>query len=276
VKAALRRLGAPAHFKAIAEQVHDISSDTDLAEGSVYAALLRYEDTFVRLGEGFFSLVEWERHRAAEAEPVLPYCPAALPDPPNQPKAFLESVMVARDVLAAPRTVNEFLRALCDWASLPWPQPRWVCQGALSAYYLAGVIPYVFYVPGEARRLSLTLPPANLQGVREYCLDVLSRRLQAMSEFWWLLQRHQPVRVTEFAQIFVTAHPLGLDDVANRLALLVAIGAVQEASYGGRYRLTPLGDRLAVRWARQPMNLATVISSPTKGDEWDLAELSFD
>lgn len=276
VAMALRILETPAHYTAITEQVNNLVGNTQLDETYIYGLLMKYEEAFVRLGEGFFSLAEWERQRVAEAEPGLSFCPIPLPDPPDQPNAFLESVMVARDILRTPCSIEVFLRALVKWAGLPWPQPHWVCQGALSAYYVVGVIPYVFYTPGENRQLSLTLPDADLQALRAYCLDTLSRRLQAMSEFWWLLQRHQPIRVTELAQLFVTAHPLGLDDVANRLTLLTGIGAVQRSSYGGRYQLTRLGETLAARWARQPENLSAAMSAPPTEEEWDFAELLLD
>ena len=274
VAMALRILEAPAHYTTITEQVNNLLTNTELDENQIYGLLMKYEDAFVRVGEGFFGLAEWEHQRVAKDEPEVPFCPTPLPDPPDQPNAFLESVMVARDVLRTPCNTETFLRALVRWAGLPWAQPHWVCHGALSAYYVVGVIPYVFYTPGKNQQLSLTLPDVDLQTLREYCLDTLSRRLQAMPEFWWLLQRHQPIRVSELSSLFVASHPLGLDDVANRLTLLLGIGAVQKSTSGGRYQLTHLGEKMAARWARQPESITTATSEPPKEVEWDFAELS--
>ncbi|MBN2393040.1 MAG: sigma-70 family RNA polymerase sigma factor [Anaerolineae bacterium] len=276
VLAAMRVLETPAHYNAIAEQVNDLAGESQMDESYVYAVLMKYEDVFVRLGEGFFSLAEWECQRTTEAEPVLPFCPTPFPDPPDQPNAFFESVMIVREILQKPCGIMTFLRTLTEWSRLPWPQPRWVCQGALSAYYLVGAIPYVFYTEGTEQVLSLSLPTTDLSTLRGYCLDTLSRRLQAMPEFWWFLQRHQPLRVTELVQLFVVTHPLELDDVTNRLNLLAGIGAAQKSSYGGRYQLTPLGDTLATRWARQPENIDVAVDESLTEDEWDFVEFSFE
>jgi RNA polymerase sigma factor (sigma-70 family) len=276
ILAAMRVMEAPAHYSIITEQVNDLVDESPMDTSYVYGLLMKYEDAFVRLGEGFFSLAEWERQRAAETEPMLPFCPATFPDPPEQPYAFFESVMILREALQQSATTHTALRALAKWVGLPWSQPRWICQGALSAYYVVGVIPYVFYVEDEEQPLTLTLPDADLPTLRTYCLDMLSRRLQAMPEFWWVLQRHQPIQVGELVRLFVPAHPLELDDVANRLNLLTGIGAVQKSTYGGRYQLTHLGETLAARWAQQPAHISTVVSDPFIEDDWDFAEFSFE
>lgn len=278
VSAALQILEAPAHYNTIAKKVNELGKKGGMDENYVYAVLAKYEDVFVRLGEGWFSLTEWERQRAAETEPILPFCPTPLPDPPGQPDAFFESVWMICKQLRAPRSVKAFLRALTEWAGLSWPQPRWVCQGALSAYYVVGLIPYIFYEDGREQMLSLasSLSSTDLPTLREYCLATLSRRLQAMPEFWWILQRHQPIQITELARLFVAAHPLGLDDVANRLKLLINVGAVQRSSYGGRYQLTRLGEILAERWARLPENISPALVEIRPEDEWGFAELWID
>ncbi len=273
---AMRLLKTPAHYTTIAEQVNEIIDDTQLDESYVYGLLMRYEETFARLGEGYFGLADWERQRAVEIEPVLPYCTSPLPDPPDQPDAFFESVVIAQDLLQAPQTADSFLEALSKWAGLPWPQPRWTCHGALSAYYLVGAIPYTFYTAESSQTFSLTLPNTDLATLRELCLSSLSRRLVAMPEFWWLLRRHQPIRVTELAQLFVSVHPLGLDDVSNRLTLLTSIGAVQRVSTGGRYRLTPLGESLAAHWAKPPWCDDIAGDEPSTELEWSFADFSFD
>ncbi len=273
---AMQILEAPAHYSVIAEQITDITANTTADANNVYSMLMRYEDTFTRLGEGYFSLAEWERQRAAKPEPVLPFCPMALPDPPNQPNAFLESVMIARELLQKPLNAEALLHSLAAWANLGWPQPRWICQSALFAYYAIGMLPCLFYEPAVDQPVALTLPEADLLTLRIYCLDMLSKRVQAMAEFWWLLQRHQPIRVTELAQLFVKAHPLGLDDVANRLALLAGIGAVQKSSYGGRYQLTQLGETMATRWAQQPTHFGDAICDSLVEEQWDFVDFSFE
>lgn len=269
---ALRSLANPAHYTTITDQLNDMIADPELDASSVYGLLKRHDTVFASLGEGVFSLVEWERWPGVEDERVLPYCPALLPDPPDQPDSFLESVVQARKILENGRSVDVFLQMMTEWAGLGWPQPATVCQSVLSAYFLVGVIPYVYYSDHQHNRLSLVLPMSNLQQLRVYCLDTLSRRLQAMPEFWWLLQRRQPIRVTELALHFVSLHPFALDDTVNRLNLLAGIGAVQR-SPNGRYRLTALGESVAERWAQEPGVEFAPLESKHVDDVWDFAEL---
>jgi hypothetical protein len=164
---------------------------------------------------------------------------------------------------------------LVQWTGFSWPQPSWVCQSALSTYYLVGVVPYVFYGERKDDLVHLALPVTDLRSSRQYCLETLSRRLQAMPEFWWLLQRFQPIRVTDLAQLFVDVHPLALDDVANRLTILTGIGAVHRSS-SGRYHLTRLGETTAKRWARQPEAAFTALPTAPVDEISDFAELVLD
>lgn len=273
IETVLRLLSGPAHYTTITDQLNDISDDGQLDPGSVYNLMKRHESVYALLGEGVFSLVEWELRRASATEPVLPYCPAPPPDPPGEPDSFFECVVESRRILVGGCNPEAFLRSLSAWAGLSWPQPPYVCQSMLSACFLVGVIPYMLYAERKDILLSLTLPDSDLHTLRHFCLDSLSRRLQAMPEFWWLVRCHQPIRITELAQMFVRVHPFGLDDVANRLQVLSGVGALRRSS-SGRYSLTPLGEEVAERWAHEPQEMLGR-SAPTSLEE-DLDVLGWD
>lgn len=248
---ALRALSTPAHYSDITEQLNEALEGEELDEGYVYTLLMKHEESFILLGQGVFSLVEWERGRANEPRPVLPFCPSPLPDPPSQDGAFFESVLTASDVLKGQSPVAQFLHDMLKWAEAPVTQQKWYLQSILSAYYLVGLIPYVFHFGGDNPRLECTLPQLDIHGLRQYCLQELTERLIAMPEFWWAFQRYQPIRPSALGERFVDIHPLDLDDTSNRLNILTSLGASQKLPYG-RYRLTPLGEQLADYWKRRP------------------------
>ncbi|GAB4528639.1 MAG: hypothetical protein Kow0063_04970 [Anaerolineae bacterium] len=248
---ALRALSAPAHYSDITEQLNEALEGKELDEGYVYTLLMKHEESFILLGQGVFSLVEWERERVNEPRPVLPFCPSSLPDPPGQNDAFFESVLTASDVLKGQPSVSQFLQDMLRWAEAPGMLQKWHLQSILSAYYLVGLIPYVFHFGGDNPRLECTLPQLDIHGLRQHCLQKLTERLLAMPEFWWVFQRYQPIRPSALGERFIDLHPLDLDDTSNRLNILTSLGASQKLSYG-RYRLTPLGEQLADQWKRRP------------------------
>ena len=268
-------LSAPAHYSEITEQINDTLED-ELDEKYVYSLLMRYEETFILLGQGVFGLLEWEKNRGTRIQPLLPFCPTTLPDPPHQSDAFFESVLIARDVLKYKPRTDQFLKDMFDWAGIPVTQPGWLQQSVLSAYYLVGLVPYVFCLDGNNLQLECTLPEMELHELRHHCLQKLTERLMAMPEFLWTFQRYQPTRPSELGEQFIEVHPLGLDDAINRLGILTSLGASQKLTYG-RYRLTSLGEQLADKWKQRPSlmkNLET-IQDPQPKYEPGVIDLAF-
>jgi RNA polymerase sigma factor (sigma-70 family) len=248
---ALKTLKSPAHYSAITEQINDISGE-DLEERAVYALLnFNYGNNFVLLGEGVFSLIEWERQRSLETEPILPFCPLPLPDIPGQTDTFLESVLIAQEFLNQKPKTSDFLTYMLKWIGVEMSPANWLKQSILNAYYLVGLIPYTFHFEGDDPVLSSTLPSLELSELRRYCLQKLTQRVMVMPEFWWTVRQYQPGTISNFAEHFGEVHPLESDDVGNRLKLLTGLGAVQRLPYG-RYQLTSFGTSLAGEWARQP------------------------
>lgn len=247
---ALQAIGAPAHYLDILELANELHTATEpITEGYGYARLTSDEKAFVPLGEGVFSLVVWEEARALDTEPILSFCPTALPDPPDFEHALFESVIVARKRLQTAPTTTAFLKSMFTWAYAPVEQKPWLRQGVLNTYYLVGLIPYTFIFSGADPRLHSTMRAGTIADLRQVCLESLTRRLLAMPEFWWLLHTTQPIRAKELGEQFAEVHPDGLDDAAPRLAMLAGLGAATRSS-SGHYRLTLLGDQCAREWGR--------------------------
>ncbi len=251
VEGALKALNSPAHYRDITEQLNDILANSELDENYIYTILIRNEDTFVLLGEGIFSLNEWEQQRSLGPEPVLPFCPLPLPDLPAQNDTFLESVLIAQDYLKRGPKVSEFLMYMLRWAGSETSLSTWLKQSILNAYYLVGLIPYTFHIQGNDPVLTSRLPLLDLSELRRYCLRKLTERLVAMPEFWWIVRQYQPGNSSAFARHFVGIHPLELNDVTNRLKFLTSLGAMQRLPYS-RYHLTSFGLSIAREWASQP------------------------
>ena len=248
---ALQVLQEPAHYSDIAEQLNDMLDHEELDEKYIYSRLFYYEESFILLGEGVFSLMSWERKRAEQSTPVLPFCPTTPLAQLDRDYVFMESVLVAREMLKHELTASEFLEGILVWAGIEQQQSAWLLQSMLSAYYLVGVIPYLFYLDAKGNIVVSTVPDMDLQDLRRYCLRTMTKRLMAMPEFWWLIKRYEPVRACDITEYVVDVHPLGLNDTSNRLELLTNIGALQKSRYA-RFQLTNLGQELASRFGEAP------------------------
>jgi RNA polymerase sigma factor (sigma-70 family) len=249
---ALNSLAAPAHVTDIADQLNEMVDGKELENSHVYNLLLQDETAFILLGQGIFSLVEWEQSRTKEPQPILSCCPMPLPDPPDYEDAFFESVLIGQRALVDSLTARQFVRHMLNWAKTETDQQKWFMQSILSAYYLVDLIPYTFYFGEDNAVLSCTLPAGTIQELRYHCLESLTKRLIVMPEFWWLLQRQQPVRPVDLSELFADIHPTGLDDVLQRLRLLTSLGAVQKLKYGN-YRLTLVGEECANQWKKEAL-----------------------
>jgi len=270
---ALQALQEPAHYSDIAEQLNDMLEHEELDERYVYSRLFYSEESFVLLGEGVFSLMSWERKRAKQSTPVLPFCPTTLPDDLERDHVFLESVLIAREILKQELTVDQFLGEILSWAGTDESQSTWLLQSVLSAYYLVGVIPYIFYPDAKSDIIRSTAPEMGLQELRRYCLWMVTQRLVAMPQFWWLLQRYEPARACDITEHFIDVHPLELDDTSNRLELLTSIGALQKSRYA-RFQLTNLGQELISRYGEAPHILEKEVDTTSQDiEDFDALDL---
>lgn len=274
LRVALLSFDGPIHFsRLIATANEDLPSRLALDPTVGYNILVQNEDTFLLLGEGVFSLVEWELARAANPQPRLPFCPLPLPDPPGFDDALFESVFVARDYLAGEPTAADLVTYLLRWAGAATPAKMWQRQGILSTYYLLDLIPYICIAGDRNSRLRSTLPAGDVAELRRHCLGTMTQRLAGMPTTWWLLQQSGAVRPVDLAQQMAVYCPDDPDDALHRFYILSGMGATARLPYG-RYQLTPFGESCAAAWAQSPEDEAEILIEVTEEPDdlsvWDL------
>jgi hypothetical protein len=244
----LRRV--PSHYSEITATFNEISEKTVLSEALVYNILSKTEEIFLLLGDGVFTLIEWENEGTLSKEPVLQFCPPGWPDLPVGEEALFESIFFAKTKLKDENSAMQFLQKLLNWAGLSLEQPVWFLQNLLYTYYLVGLIPYTF-LPGQKDcEIKLVMPDLSLGETRLYCLRNLTQRLILMPEYWQIALRLLPARPSALSDILTEIHPSGLNDSQHRLSLLSGVGAARKLQ-DGRYRLTTLGESMARKWGRQ-------------------------
>lgn len=246
IQAALRLLGVPAHYSEIADQLSADSDPGSHTPNSVYSFLFQHTEAFLYLGEGVFSLVEWEQERTRQSAPVLPFCPTIPSDSGFQSDRFFEVAMLLCSSLSEHSILEDIVRNILNWSSVEVIPPKWVVQSILSSYYLIGLIPYLLYESDNMMDCHLCFPKGDVHAVRRHALVAFSERLSGMPAFWWLFQQYQPMKLSDLGRQFTAVNGTGLDDVANRLRVLVSIGAARRHP-DGRFSLTLLGEEFASR-----------------------------
>jgi len=251
IQAVFRLLGAPAHYSEVAEQLSAKSDSDSYTPSHIYSFLIQQSEAFLYLGEGVFTLVEWEQERSRQSAPVLPFCPTIPSDSGFQSDRFFEIAMLLDSLLRERPTLESAMQGILVWSNVEVDPPKWVVQSIVSSYYLIGLVPYLLYESDKGVRLDLCLPTLDVHSLRRYALTALNERLLAMPEFWWLFQRYQPIRLGDLGRHFAEVNGLGLDDVGNRLRMLTNIGAARRLP-DGRFCLTSLGEEFADRLKRKP------------------------
>lgn len=233
---ALVAISRPAHVSEILIRATELTRGAPVPKQPVaLLVLLQSDETAVfSLGEGVFSLTQWEAARARETRPVLPVCPRPWVSTRAFHDRLLESVFAAGERLRDEPTVAEFLARMLAWWGVDTGARLWVRQSVLSAYYLLGMTPFAF-AGDDDRRLRAEMPALGLAEARDYCRRALGERLAAMPAWLDTLARLGPARPKALAAAFAPRHPYGLNDVEARLHLLVGLGAAERLS-DGTYR----------------------------------------
>jgi len=261
---ALTSIGRPTHVNEIVRRAAGLPSSAHIPDRTTALVRLLHPDAaneVISLGEGMFSLITWEAERAQETRPVLPICPRPWVDLAVFYGRFLESVFAGRERLADGPTASEFVARMMAWWGVDTAARLGVQQSIMAASYLMGLSPYAF-LGGEDTHLRCDLPVMSLADTRRHCLRALTVRLAAMPQFRDTLRDNGPTRPKELARAFTPLHPYGLNDVEQRLHLLVALGAAERLS-SGQFRLSPLG----MTWVDergQTEAPAAAIASPPK------------
>lgn len=172
-----------------------------------------------------------------DKQPILTTCPPLIPDRLGKKSTFLESVLVAQDKLKKRLTVAEFLEEMLFWAGRQGSKSDRYLQNVLHAYYLVGLIPYTELAQSRAQQLLSTFTEArDLQGVRYFCLDCMTQRLDKMPQFWSVALSLRAFDTSRLS----SSLGVSFEDAKRRIRLLRNLGALQKVGF--EHGLSPLGD----------------------------------
>lgn len=266
----LDEAGQPLHYNEIYQRaLAQIRPEQHFTKESAYTSLF-YTNRFRLLGGGIFSLVAWQN--TFEETPnghVFTNCPAPLLPANAHPRAFLESLLVARDLVKnQPNiTVMKFYESMVTWAG----RDRGNAQDAFDAWYAVGLHEYIHFSrqARDAMRL-LIAPEWKLNEIRSYCLSHLCLHVVKMPELLAILDRIGNADTPTLQKLLFGSESMGFD-VPMRLTMLAAFEAVRADS--GQWRITDVG-RGALQ-ANPPQELPdfSIIESPEIAenayDDWD-------
>lgn len=269
----LEDLGKPTHYSVIhAKAMERVPEELRFSRERAYGTLF-YGDAFRSYGKGVFGLASWGTTIVSDrGETILQHCPMPLLPANMYPNAFFDSVMLGRDLLSKyPLTARQF------WLEMQGRFQRnsaatQDAQDAFDAWYAAGLIDRIDFVQQRDEQLTLTLSTgASLPEVRQYCLNLLCRRILKMSELLLVLDRVARPTVPIIQRVLFGSEKAGFD-VPARLTLLASFGAVQQM--GNEWRLTDIG-RAALE-ANPPSELPDLGESEAVGEDDDATQIEWD
>lgn len=238
----LREAGQPLHYADLhLKLLERLPEGLTVTKTATYTTLF-YHRYFQALGGALFGLAEWTTAPPdataapiADRPAILPRCPVPLLPVDAPPSAFLESILIGRERLAAePITVRQFWAIMQAWAGHTVPM-----QGAFDLWYAAGLIAAVHVLRDADRPLTLTLAAdLPLAALRQTCLTLLCERIINLPELLLAIDQLTQPTLTAL-QTVVFGSPAAGMDVPHRLTLLRALEAVQFQR--GEWRLTALG-----------------------------------
>lgn len=239
------------------------------AKEMTYATLF-YNDRFRLLGGGIFSLATWQHGVQATSDGhMLTYCPPPLLSANAHPRAFFESILVARQIVQSQpnMTVMRFYEEMLSKLGCDRSNP----QDAFDAWYVAGLHDYIQFTRQSSDIIKLSIAADwKLADVRTYCLNQLCRRLMKMPELLAALERLAIADVPTLQRVLFGSESAGFD-VPLRLNMLAAFEAVR--ADGNQWLITAVG-RAALQ-ANPPQELpdlsviGTTEPDTTDTEDWD-------
>jgi RNA polymerase primary sigma factor len=266
----LSEAGQPMYYNEIHQRALALLPPQQQITKEVAYATLFYSDRFRLLGGGVFSLASWQNTMQQTSNGhVLAYCPPPLMPANAHPRAFLESILVARQLIQGqPKiTVMKFYEEMLKKAGRDRSNP----QDAFDAWYAAGLHEHIQFKTQARETMRLSIPADwKLAEVRVHCLNHLCRRILKMPELLAALDRLANVEVSILQKLLFGSESAGFD-VPLRLNMLAAFEAVR--ADGSNWRITDVG-RAALQ-ANPPQELPdfsvieTLEPDEPETDDWD-------
>lgn len=235
----LEEVGEPTYYGELHERAMKLAPNAiTFSKNATYATLF-YHKFFRSFGNGTFGLAEWEETANNGHGATLQYCPQPLLPVNPYPNAFLDSILVGRDILQTNRlTAREFWSEMLLWAQRD-NNSAVDPQAAFDLWYAAGLVDHIHFGKHSAKMLTLTLSPdLKLQEVRRTCIETLCRRMQKMTELLLTITRIPQPTIERIQRVVFGDPRLGFD-ITNRLLVLNALDAVQTVA--DVWEITDLG-----------------------------------
>lgn len=266
----LSEAGQPMHYNEIHQRALALLPPQQQMTKEVAYATLFYSDRFRLLGGGVFSLTTWQNTMQQTSNGhVFAHCPPPLMPANAHPRAFLESILVARQLVQTqPKiTVMKFYEEMLKKAGRDRSNP----QDAFDAWYAAGLHEHIQFTHQARETMRLSIPADwKLGEVRVHCLNHLCRRILKMPELLAALDRLANVEISILQKLLFGSESAGFD-VPLRLNMLAAFEAVR--ADGSSWRITDVG-RTALQ-ANPPQELPdfsvieTMEPDEPEADDWD-------
>jgi RNA polymerase sigma factor (sigma-70 family) len=266
----LTEAGQPLHYTEIHQRALALlPPEQHLTKEAAYATLF-YNDLFRLLGGGVFSLSSWQTAMQQTSNGyVFTHCPPLLMAANAHPRAFLESILVARQLVQSQSeiTVMKFYEQMLNQFGCDRSNP----QDAFDAWYIAGLHDYIHFSRQAREMMRLSIPAEwKLAEVRVHCLNHLCRRLLKMPELLSALDRLATADIPTLQRVLFGSESAGYD-IPLRLTMLAAFEAVR--ADGNTWRITDVG-RAALQ-ANPPQELPdfsaleTIEPDASENDDWD-------
>ena len=238
----IEEAGTPLHYSVIYERaLARLPQDKHFSKNLAYISLHR-SSAFERIGEGIFSLSEWDNVTTnANGDATFIHCPQPLLPRDANTKSFFESIMVAREILKDLPflTATEFYEQMTKWARQS-PGSATDIQTAFDAWYAVGLLERVDYARQANQYVHRTLEiDAPLAEARKMCLDSLCHRVSRLSHLLMALEVIPRATVANL-QIGLYGSGQAAFDLSTRLEVLAAFEAVRKE--GDEWRLTAIGE----------------------------------
>lgn len=266
----LSEAGQPLHYSEIHQRALTLLLPEHHFTKEVAYATLFYSDRFRLLSGGIFSLTTWQNNaQQTSVGHVFTHCPPPLMPANAHPRAFLESILVARQIIQNQPQIRvmKFYEDMLAKAGRDRANP----QDAFDAWYVAGLHDYIHFSRQSRETMHLSIPAEwKLAEVRTHCLNHLCKRLLKMPELLAALDQLAIVDVPTLQKLLFGSESAGFD-VPLRLMMFAAFEAVR--ADGGNWRITDVGR--ATLQANPPQELPdfsvieTLEPEDSEVDDWD-------
>lgn len=268
--AVLEEAGQPLHYVEIHQRMLTrIAADKPITKESAYAVLF-YDDRFRQLGGGVYSLASWQSvSEHTENGRVFAHCPPPLLPANANSRAFLETILIARQIAQVRPgiTVTQFFEEMLAQVK----RDRFNAQDAFDVWYIVGLHEHIHFERQAREPIRLTIPAEwKLAEVRSHCLVHLSQRLGKIPELLFALERLATTDVPTLQKVLFGSEAAGFD-VPLRMTLLAALEAVR--ADGSNWRITDVGRNALTAHPPQELPDFSVIETfepeDSVQDDWD-------